>query len=217
VYPEVQGEADSVIVIHENRGLTDWVRVVADRLAESGFVAFCPDFLAGRGPGGGGTQSFADSDEARKAIYELTPDGVSAGIKASMKFLRDLPSTTDQVNVVGFCWGGGQAFRFATEEPSLRAAFVFYGQPPESGFEKLSCPVYGFYGQNDNRINATIEKTQEKTKALGKRYDPVVYPSVGHAFMRTGMDAGADEALKKAVSEAWARMLSLLRNTGKSE
>ncbi|MCC7262234.1 MAG: dienelactone hydrolase family protein, partial [Candidatus Latescibacteria bacterium] len=59
VYPEVAEKAQAVIVIHENRGLTDWVRGVADRLAEAGYIALAPDLLSGTGPGGGGTASFA--------------------------------------------------------------------------------------------------------------------------------------------------------------
>lgn len=210
VFPEVKGEADIVIVIHENRGLTDWVRLIGDKVAAEGYVAFCPDFLTGKGPGGGNTDAFVSSDDARKAIYELDPDGITKGLQAALKYFRDLPSTTDKATAIGFCWGGAQTFRFATNEPSLAAACVFYGGPPEEGFERIACPVYGFYGENDNRINATIEVTQEKMKAAGKIYEPVIYEGAGHGFLRAGMEPDASESEKQAVKAAWERFLGHL-------
>ncbi|MCA9441463.1 MAG: dienelactone hydrolase family protein, partial [Candidatus Omnitrophica bacterium] len=82
IYPEVKEAADSVIVIHENRGLTDWVRLIGDKLAAEGFVAICPDFLTGKGPNGGGTSSFSNSDEARTAIYQLDQNKINEALDA---------------------------------------------------------------------------------------------------------------------------------------
>ena len=131
VFPEVKENAASVIVIHEIFGLTDWIRQVGDELAKAGFVAICPDFLSGMGPDGGGTDSF-EGNSVRRAIRDLDPDQITADLKAVTKYVRDLPSTTDTVAVSGFCWGGRQTFRFATNDNSLKAAFVFYGSPPEA-------------------------------------------------------------------------------------
>lgn len=212
VFPEVSESADSVIVIHENRGLTDWVRAVGDRLAEEGFVALCPDFLTGKGPGGGGTESFATSDDARTAIYELDAEKITQALKAIVPYLRGLPSTTDRVSTAGFCWGGAQTFRFATNEPTLHSAHVWYGSPPEEGFDRIECPVYGYYGENDNRINSSIEATVEKMKAAGKTYEPVIYDGVGHAFLRAGMGETPSDAEKKADTESWTRLVGLLKD-----
>ena len=161
VFPEVKEKAASVIVIHEIFGLTDWIRQVGDELAKAGFVAICPDFLSGMGPNGGGTDSF-EGNSVRRAIRDLDPDQITADLKAVAKYVRDLPSTTDVVAVSGFCWGGRQSFRFATNDNSLKAAFVFYGSPPDAAaLGKITCPVYGFYGESDNRINSTIESTKQ--------------------------------------------------------
>jgi carboxymethylenebutenolidase len=79
---------------------------------------------------------------------------------------------------------------------------------------KVNCPVYGFYGGNDNRINATIPKTEELMKAAGKTYEPVKYEGAGHGFMRAGEDPNAQgdnkEANKKAHDEGWERLKSVL-------
>ncbi len=211
VFPEIKEKATSVIVIHEIFGLTDWIRQVGDELAKSGVVAICPDLLSGMGPNGGGTDSFGSGDNVRRAIRALDPDQITTDLKATMKYVRDLPSTTDVVAVSGFCWGGGQSFRFATNDNSLKAAFVFYGRSPDTAtLGKIVCPVYGFYGENDNRINSTIEPTKAAAKASGITYEPVIYSGVGHGFLRRGMAAEASEVQKIATREAWERWVSLL-------
>src|SRR6516225_9531360 len=68
VYPEVKDKATAVIVIHENKGLTDWARSAADELAEAGYIAIAPDLLSGMGPGGGNTDAFKSTDDATAAI-----------------------------------------------------------------------------------------------------------------------------------------------------
>ena len=210
VFPEIKEKATSVIVIHEIFGLTDWIRQVGDELAKAGFVAICPDFLSGMGPNGGGTDSFG-GNSVRRAIRDLDPDQITADLKAVTKYVRDLPSTTDAVAVSGFCWGGRQSFQFATNDNSLKAAFVFYGSPPEAGaLGKITCPVYGFYGESDNRINSTIESTKTAAASAGITYDPVIYAGVGHGFLRRGMAAGASETQKAVTREAWERWVKLL-------
>ena len=210
VFPEIKENATSVIVIHEIFGLTDWIRQVGDELAKAGFVAICPDFLSGMGPNGGGTNSFG-GDNVRRAIRDLAPDQITADLKAVAKYVRDLPATTDTVAVSGFCWGGAQSFRFATNDDSLKAAFVFYGSPPDTAaLGKITCPVYGFYGENDNRINSTIESTKEAAKSADVTYEPVIYSGVGHGFLRRGMAADASEVQKTVTSEAWERWVNLL-------
>src|SRR5262245_60037737 len=80
VYPEVKDKATAVVVIHEIFGLTDWVRLVADQLAEKGFIAIAPDLLSGAGPNGGGTESIKDSAAVGRAIRDLKPEQVTADL-----------------------------------------------------------------------------------------------------------------------------------------
>jgi carboxymethylenebutenolidase len=123
----------------------------------------------------------------------------------------NLPAAQKKLFVTGFCWGGGQTFRYATNRSGIAAALVFYGPPPDKdAMAKITAPVYGFYGGNDARIDATIPKTQEDMKALGKTYDPVTYEGAGHGFMRAGEAPDASEANAKARSEAWTRLKTIL-------
>jgi carboxymethylenebutenolidase len=205
VYPEVKEKAPVVLVIHEIFGLTDWVKDVADQLAEKGYIAMAPDLLSG--------QKYEGVDDAIKAISNLPPEQVTSDLNATADYAKKLPAASGKLMVAGFCWGGGQSFRFATNRKDLAAAFVFYGPPPQSGTENITAPVYGFYGGNDARINATIPDTEQKMKAAGKKYDPVTYEGAGHGFMRGGEDPNGKPADKKAHDEAWQRWLALMKSS----
>ncbi len=203
VYPEVKQKAPVVLVIHEIFGLTGWVKDLADQLAAHGYIAIAPDLLSG--------QTHQSIDDAVKAVSALPPDQVTGDLNAAADYAKKLPASNGKLVVAGFCWGGGQSFRFATNHKDLSAAFVFYGPPPSSGAENISAPVYGFYAQNDARITSTVKDTEEKMKAAGKKYEPVVYEGAGHGFMRSGEGPDAKPADKKAHDEAWQRWLELLK------
>lgn len=213
VFPERKEKAPAVIVIHENRGLTDWVCSVADKLAERGYIAIAPDLLSGMGPDGGKTSDFPDQSAAREAIYKLPHKQVTSDLNAVFDYVAKLPAANGTVAVSGFCWGGSQTFLYATERSDLSAAYVFYGTPPDSKekVENINCAVYGFYGGNDERVSATIPKITELMKASGKTYQPVVYENAGHGFMRSGEEPDASEANQIAKNAAWKRWLSLLQ------
>jgi carboxymethylenebutenolidase len=212
VYPEVKDKATALVVIHEIFGLTDWVRGVADQLAEAGYIAIAPDLLSGMGPKGGGTSELGGNDGVRKAIMSLPGEQVTADLNAVAEYVGKLPACNGKVAVGGFCWGGGQAFRFATNNKNIKAAFVFYGAGPddEADVARIPCPVYGFYGGNDARIDATIPMSRELMKKAGKTYEPVTYPGAGHGFMRAGEAPDANPANKKAREQAWQRWKELL-------
>jgi carboxymethylenebutenolidase len=212
-YPQSKAKTLAVIVIHENRGLTDWARGVADQLAEAGYIALAPDLLSGAGPQGGRTKDFANDDAAREAIYKLTPDQVTADLDAVAAYAGKLPASNGKVAVAGFCWGGGQALRYATHNKGLAAAFVFYGafEHTKEQLAAIAAPVYGFYAGNDERIGATIPATKQLMQELGKKYEPVTYDGAGHGFMRGGEDPQGTEADRKARAQAWERWKTLLK------
>jgi carboxymethylenebutenolidase len=212
-YPEVKDKATAVIVIHEIFGLTDWVRGVADQLAEAGYIAIAPDLLSGTAPGGGGTAELGGADAVRKAISSLSPDQVTADLNAAADYVAKLPAANGKVAVGGFCWGGGQSFRFATNNKDIKGAFVFYGTGPESeqDIARIQCPVYGFYGGNDARVTATVPKSTELMKKAGKTYEPVTYEGAGHGFMRAGEAPDASTENKKARDEGWKRWKDALK------
>ncbi len=211
-YPEVKGKATAVVVIHEIFGLSDWVRSVTDQLAEAGYIAIAPDLLSGAAPGGGGTSELGGGDAVRKAISSLPPDQITSDLKAVSEYVSKLPASNGKVAVGGFCWGGTQTFRYATNNKEIKAAFVFYGTGPtdERELARINCPVYGFYGGNDARVTSTVEKSAELMKKAGKTYEPVTYEGAGHGFMRAAQGPDAKPADKKALNEGWRRWKELL-------
>ena len=204
VYPERKEKTPVVLVIHEIFGLTDWVRGLCDQLAENGVIAIAPDLLSG--------QTFADVDGARKAISVLPKEQVEADLQATSEYALKIPAANGTLTVCGFCWGGGWAFAYANLNSTLKAAYSFYGPTPDdaSMVARIHCPVYGFYGENDERINAGIPKAEELMKTASQKYEPVIYQGAGHGFMREGEMPDANEANKKARGDAWARWKSLL-------
>jgi len=231
VYPENKNKATAVVVIHEIFGMSDWVQSLTDQLAEAGYVAIAPDLLSGMGPNGGGTSSL-DRQAVGQKIRDLPPDQITADLNAVADYIAKVPASNGKVVVAGYCWGGGQTFRYATNNPNIKAAFVFYGPAPaaadgtpdKEALAKIKAPVYGFYAGNDARINATLPKTVEAMTELKKTFEPVTYENSGHGFMRAGDapepadTAAADyqKALetwkgnKKARDDAWARWKKLL-------
>lgn len=210
-YPEVKDKAPVIIVIHEIFGLTDWARNVTDELAEAGYIAIAPDLLSGAAPGGGGTAELGGSDAATKAIGPLPPEQITADLNAVADYAAKIPAANGKIAVAGFCWGGAQSFRYATNNRELKAAFVFYGTlPAEEDMARIQCPVYGFYAGNDARVTATVPKAVEFMKANKKAYEPVTYEGAGHGFMRAGEAPDGSPANKKARDQAWARWKKLL-------
>lgn len=211
-YPESSHNTPAVIVIHENRGLTDWVRTVVDKLASEGYLAIAPDLLSDYNNEYKSTRDFPDSDAAREALYTLKNEQVMDDLKAVYAYINEIPASNKEVFVMGFCWGGSKTWEFAAVNPEIKAAIVFYGTAPEdlAKISKIEAPVYAFYGANDQRVNATIEKTEDLMDQAGNSYSYVVYPEAGHAFMRQTDSEGASEEEKKAAEYAWNRVLDIL-------
>ncbi|MDQ1404485.1 MAG: carboxymethylenebutenolidase, partial [Acidobacteriaceae bacterium] len=210
VYPESKHKRPVVLIIHEIFGLTDWAQELADEVAEAGYIAVAPDLLSGMAPNGGRTSDFQD-DKAIEAINHLNPDQITADLSAVADYALKLPASNRKLFVAGFCWGGGQTFRFATNRPDLAAAFVFYGPPPDKdAMARIKCPVYGFYAGNDQRIGATLPDAIANMKAAGKTFEPVTYDGASHGFMRAGEAPDAKDADRKARDDAWKRWKSLM-------
>jgi carboxymethylenebutenolidase len=221
VYPERKDKAPAVIAIHENTGINTWTRNVADQLAADGFIGIAPDL----------TTMFRSTDlrqdpsqdEGRAAIPKVTPAIGNEILDAVARYAMSLPSSTGKVGSVGFCWGGGRSFGYATHNPALGAAVVFYGTPPNAAdMANIKAPVLGLYAGNDARITATIPATDSTMKALGKSYQFQVFDGAGHGYMRAQNDAAANpnatpaqvemgKANQAAAVAAWPRAVAFFR------
>ncbi len=214
-YPEVEEQVPVVLVIHENRGLNTWARSFADQIAEQGYIAVAPDLISNTEEGFEKTSDFASSDDARSALYDLDPDNVTTDLMNTLAYAKNLAAGNGNVIVVGFCWGGSQSFRFATNAGNnIEQTIVFYGTGPQNkeAYQTIQVPVFGFYGGNDNRVNSTIEFSDSAMDQFEKNYDYIIYEGAGHAFMRRGDDPSlpADDANKLARDKAWEKLKEIL-------
>jgi carboxymethylenebutenolidase len=209
VYPERKDRAPVVLVIHEIFGLTDWIRSVADQLAADGFIAVAPDFLSGKGPGGKGSGS-VDVDTARSLVRELDGGEIVRRLDAAARYATSLPAAEKRFATVGFCWGGAVSFAYATRQPELYAAVVYYGTSPAAEtLAGIKAPVLGLYGGDDNRVNATIPDAEREMKRLGKRFGSEIYEGAGHGFLRA--QDGREGANLRAAQKAWPRTVEFLK------
>jgi carboxymethylenebutenolidase len=212
VYPETSEKVPVVIVIHENKGLNDWARSMADQVAEAGYIGVAPDLLSGFSEDMTRTSDFPSDDEATKAIGQLDPVEVQSDLQAVADWAETIEASNGNLASAGFCWGGGQSFQFAADNDDVDAALVFYGSAPknQSDYSDISAPVFGFYGGADERINAGIPQAEQFMTAADKEYDYEIYEGAGHAYMRSGEDPNGDPANVAARNASWERMKEIL-------
>ena len=209
VYPERSDNAPIVVVIHESYGLNDWARSVADQLAAEGFIAIAPDMLSGKGPNNTGSTSL-DRQSAVSIMRSLQHTEVVRRINMSVEYATMLPAATQRFGIIGFCWGGSASFNFATTRDDLGAAVVYYGtSPSKESLRRIQAPIQGFYGGDDQRVNATIESAQAEMDRLGKLYEANIYEGAGHGFLRAQADR--DGANMTASEIAWPATVAFLR------
>jgi carboxymethylenebutenolidase len=201
VYPETHSKAGVVIVVHENRGLNDWVRAVADQAAEDGFIAIAPDMLSGKGPGGGNTDSIP-ADQIGKAFSELRRDEINDRLDAVREYAMVIPAANGRVGMVGFCWGGGTVFNYVVHQPALNAAVIYYGPAPQDPMllDRISTPLLGLFGADDERVNATVTAALPILNKDRKQLTAQMFPGAGHAFMRQQFSR---EGNLRAAEKAW--------------
>lgn len=189
-----------VLVIHENKGLNDWVRSVAGRLAGIGYSALAVDLLSARG----GTATFSDPAQATAALGTIPNDVFVADLKSGIEELqRRVPDK--KVAAIGFCMGGGLVWQLlAAGTPQLAAAVPFYGPAPDnpdfSGSKNVA--VLAFYGALDDRVTKTEPVVRAALEKAGLVHELITEPDANHAFFN---DTG-DRYNAAAADDAWSKL-----------
>jgi len=197
--PVGEGPFAAVILIHENRGLREHTRDVARRFAKLGYTGLAVDLLSRSG----GSEQFADEAEATTAISELDPGNVISDLKSSVTWLQEQPYAQEgRIGAIGWCWGGGQSWRLATEEPRISAIAAFYGpNPPLEAVPNIQAATLGIYGGEDARITDQEPELEEALAAAGKTYEMKVFDGANHAFFNDTGDRFDPEAAEQAWSD----------------
>ncbi len=190
-----------VLVIHENKGLNDWVRSVAGRFAGAGYSALAVDLLSEEG----GTGHFSDPAQATAALSAVKPDRFIADLNSSVGELQSrVPGR--KIAVVGFCFGGGLVWQLlAAGAPGVSAAVPFYGPLPDNPDFAASkdAAVLAFYGSLDTRVTGSEAAAKAALDRAGMVNEIVIEPNADHAFFNdTGPRYNA-----AAAEDAWQRVL----------
>jgi carboxymethylenebutenolidase len=197
-----------VLVIHENRGLTEHIRTVAGRLAASGYSALAIDLLSEEG----GTGAFPGEAEVAAALAQIPPERFVDDMKAGVTEL-DRRVRRKKLAAIGFCFGGSMVWRLLTSgERRLAAAAPFYGPFPEGGSLRGSrAAVLGVYGGLDARVNASRPAAKAALEAARLKHELLTFTQADHAFFN---DTGA-RFNPHAAAEAWRRALNWFDDAGR--
>ncbi|WP_249009801.1 dienelactone hydrolase family protein [Conexibacter sp. DBS9H8] len=173
--PRGAGPFPGVVVIMDALGLSDDIRVQADRLAAAGYLAFAPDLYSGRGL----RCVMATLSASRSGTGEAYAD-----IEAARVWLADRADCTGKIGIIGFCMGGGFALLCAPRFP-FQAASVNYGEVPADAAQRLAgaCPVVASYGARDRSLPGRAARLETALQAVGVPHDVKEYPEAGHSFM----------------------------------
>jgi carboxymethylenebutenolidase len=195
--PRTRSLKATVLVIHENRGLTEHIRDVARRVALAGYRAVAVDFLS---PSGG---TPTDQDAARDAIGKLD---LAKSTADAVTMLQELAKSSrgGKVGAVGFCWGGAFVNRLAVAAGSdLDAGVVYYGPAPAAAeAAKVRAPLLIHHASTDARVATTLFPWVEALRAANKPVTYQGYDGAQHAFNN---DTSAERYNREAADLAWGR------------
>ena len=202
--PRSGGPFPTLILIHENQGLTDHIKDVARRYAKEGFVALAVDLVSRNG----GSKTALDQNTAflsRASRAELTTD-----LQAGLNYLKEQRDVkTGALGVTGFCLGGTYTWEIAIASPDVRAAAPYYG-PVSGGVERVGATraaVLAVYGAADASVTAQAPQVEMQLKATGRPYEVKIYPGAAHAFFNDTRARYHPESARDAWTQttAWFR------------
>ncbi len=207
--PVTEGPHPGVLVIQDAFGLSDDIRMQADRLSTAGYLAFAPDLYSGRG--------------IRCVVATMRASRTGSGpayedIEAARTFLAARDDCTGQIGIIGFCMGGGFALLCAPRG-GFGAASVNYGEVPDDAAERLAgaCPIVGSYGARDRGLRGRAERLERALDVAGVVHDVKEYPDAGHSFLNRFnagpvltplMHVGGLGYHHPSAEDAWRRILA---------
>jgi carboxymethylenebutenolidase len=197
----------AVVVIHENKGLNENIKSMANLLVKEGYVILAVDLFNGEV-----TTDQKRASELTQAIRD-NPAGSIANLKSAVTYLSSLPNVNpDKIASLGWCFGGQQSLQLAlnSEEHPLSATVMYYGRlvtEPET-LSKIHWPVLGIFGDQDKSIPVeSVKKFEEALNANGITNEIYIYKGVGHAFA----NPSGDNYAPKETQDAWEKTISFLK------
>ena len=200
------GTLPAVVMIHENKGLNDHIKNMANLLARNGYVVLAVDLFKGEV-----TTDRNRSSELTQYIRD-NPDIATANLQSAVKYLASLPNVNaEKIASLGWCFGGAQSLQLAlnSQDHPLAATVIYYGRliTDNATLAKIKWPVLGIFGDQDSSIPVDTVKAFES--ALNSNNIPneiYIFKGVGHAFANPSGDNYAPTETK----DAWDKTLSFL-------
>jgi len=196
----------AVVMIHENKGLNDNIKNMANLLAREGYVILAVDLFNGEV-----TTDQKRASELTQSIRD-NPDSAITNLKSAVKYLTSLPNVNpEKIASLGWCFGGQQSLQLAlnSDDHPLAATVIYYGRlvtEPET-LSKIKWPVLGIFGDQDESIPVpTVEQFEDALTKNGITNEIYIYKGVGHAFANPSGDNYAPNETKGA----WHKTVSFL-------
>jgi carboxymethylenebutenolidase len=210
VYPSATTgkKLPAVIMIHENRGLNDYIRSMANTLAREGYVVLAVDLFKG--------QVAQTSQQAQQlsSSARSNPAATISNLQAAVNYVSSLPLVdSSKIASIGWCFGGGQSLQLAlhSEQHPLVASILYYGTPlvtDKQQLSKIKWPVLGIFGDKDQAIPlSNIQQFKAALDSIGIPNEIHIYKGLGHAFANP---SGANYAPNETV-DAWQKTLEFLK------
>jgi carboxymethylenebutenolidase len=197
----------AVVMIHENKGLNENIKSMANLLAKEGYVVLAVDLFNGEV-----TTDQKRASELTQAIRD-NPAIAITNLKSAVTYLASLPNVNpDKIASLGWCFGGQQSLQLAlnSEEHPLSATVIYYGRlvtEPET-LSKIHWPILGIFGDQDQSIPVeSVKKFEEALNANGITNEIYIYEGVGHAFA----NPSGDNYAPKETQDAWEKTVSFLK------
>jgi carboxymethylenebutenolidase len=201
------GKGPGVIVIQEWWGMVPWIKSVADRFAEAGYVALAPDLYHGK--------TTDEPDEAGKLAMAMKMDAAARDMSGAYDYLKSHAASTGKVGSVGFCLGGGLSLFLATLKP-IDACVIYYGALPgvQPDLTKLAGPVLGHYAENDAWAPPEAARAlEQRIKDAGKSVEFHTYAGARHAFCNPSpeVEKVGGHYDESAAKTSWDRTIAFFK------
>lgn len=197
----------AVVMIHENKGLNDYIKESANLLAKNGYVVLAVDLFNGEVV----TNNQERSGELTGVIRE-NPGIAIENMKAAVNYLRSLDNVDpSKIASLGWCFGGQQSLQLAinSKDDPLAATVIYYGRltNDSQAISNITSPVLGIFGGKDQSISVdSVMQFQKALNDTGITNEIYVYPNVGHAFANPSNDNYAPTE----TADAWKKTLDFL-------
>lgn len=213
--PERSERGPAMLLVHQNTGVTDYVKIEALKFARLGYTAVVPNLYEILGHPG------LTHIHTGREVQAKTPDADFVRvIGAGWSYLLSRPDVDPKrVGVVGYSMGGRIGIHFVAATPQVRCFVGYYptvrDEPvtemrprrPWEAARLIRCPSIVLYGADDKVTTLPIqERVWQAFRDNGQSLEWHFFPFGGHGFV----DPGTAGYYPHAAELAWPLVVDFL-------